>query len=222
MSIVLHSIETCKTIKNQNMKKVLNIISSPRQEASQSNKLGNAIIEKIKTDHPGSEIKTRDLNNFPLPHYNNSHLEAFFTPLENHTEMHKASTKISDELIKELFETDIIVINVPTWNFSIPSVLKAWIDQISRAGITFKYTEKGPVGLLTGKKVYLSIASGAVFSDGPYKAYDFVDPYLRAFLSFMGLTDVTTYRVEGLSVPGVQDTAFEKALSSLETIPELA
>ncbi|MES2763262.1 MAG: NAD(P)H-dependent oxidoreductase [Bacteroidota bacterium] len=200
------------------MKKILNIISSPRGESSYSNKLGNAIIEKIKTDYPESEIVTRDLNKFPFPHYNTSHLEAFFTPPENHTEIHKQSTKLSDEVINELFTADIIVINVPTWNFSVPSVLKAWIDQISRAGITFKYTENGPIGLITGKKVYLSIASGAVFSEGPYKAYDFVEPYLKAFLSFMGLTDVTTYRVEGLSIPVIQDIAFEKALTSIEEI----
>jgi FMN-dependent NADH-azoreductase len=204
------------------MKKILNIISSPREDASYSNKLGSAIIEKIKTEYPGSEITTRDLSNFSIPHYNTSHLDAFFTPLENHTEAQKQSTKLSDELINELFAADIIVINTPMWNFSIPSVLKAWIDQISRAGITFKYTENGPVGLITGKKIYLAIASGAVFSEGPYKAYDFVDPYLKAFLSFMGLTDVTTYRVEGLSIPGIQDTAFEKAIKSIEEVQQLA
>jgi len=197
------------------MKKILNIISSPRGEASFSNKLGNAIIEKIKTEHPGTEIITRDLTKFPFPHYDTSHLEAFFTPKEKHTEIHKQSTKLSDEVINELFETDIIVINVPMWNFSIPSVLKAWIDQISRAGITFKYSEKGPIGLITGKKVYVAIASGAVYSEGQYKANDFIEPYLKALLGFLGMTDLTTYRVEGLSIPGIQDLAFEKALRSI-------
>ena len=204
------------------MKKILNIIASPKGEASYSNKLGNAILEKIKTEYPGSKITTRDLNTSSIPHYNTSHLDAFFTPPENHTETQMQATKLSDELINELFEADIIVINTPIWNFSIPSALKAWVDQISRAGITFKYTENGPVGLITGKKVYVAIASGAVFSEGPYKAYDFVAPYLKAFLSFMGLTDITTYRVEGLSIPGIQDTAFEKAIKSIEEIQQLA
>jgi FMN-dependent NADH-azoreductase len=200
------------------MKKILNVIASPRGEASFSNKLGDALIEKIKTENPGSETLIRDLNRLPMPHYDASHLDAFFTAAEKHTEIQKQATKLSDELIDELFSADIIIINTPIWNFSIPSVLKAWIDQISRAGITFKYTEKGPIGLIAGKKVYLAIASGAVFSEGPYKAYDFVDSYLKAFLSFIGLTDVTTYRVEGLSIPGIKDHAFEKALASIEPI----
>ena len=204
------------------MKKILNIISSPKGEASYSNKLGNAIIEKIKNENPGSEVITKDLSKFPFPHFDASHLEAFFTPAEKQTETHKQSVKLSNEAINELFEADIIVINIPTWNFSIPSVLKAWIDQISRAGMTFKYTETGPVGLITGKKVYVAIASGAVFSEGPYKAYDFVEPYLKALLGFLGLTDVTVYRVEGLSIPGVQDTAFEKAIKSIEEVQQLA
>jgi FMN-dependent NADH-azoreductase len=198
------------------MKKILNIISSPRGEASYSNKLGNAIMEKIGTEYPGSEIITRDLTKSPFPHIDASHLEAFFTPKENHTEKHIQSTKLSDEAINEILEADIIVINVPMWNFSIPSVLKAWVDQISRAGITFKYSEKGPVGLIAGKKIYVAIASGAVYSEGQYKVNDFIESYLKTILGFLGMTDLTVYRVEGLSIPGIQNTAFEKALKSIE------
>jgi FMN-dependent NADH-azoreductase len=95
--------------------------------------------------------------------------------------------------------------------------LKAWIDQIVRAGLTFRYGANGqPEGLIKGKKVYLAIASGGVYSDGPMKAYDFVEPYLRGVLGFLGMTDVSTFRVEGTSVPGIKETALAKGVESVQ------
>lgn len=197
------------------MKKILNVISSPRGEASFSNKLGNAIIERVKKENPGIMVTTRDLNTSQYPHIEASHIEAFFTPAEKRSVENMEAIKQSDEAIKEIMDANIIVINAPMWNFSVPSVLKAWIDHISRAGVTFAYSEKGPVGLVKGKKVYIAIASGGVYSEGPAKAVDFVDPYLKSFLGFLGMTDVTTYRIEGLSIPGVMETALQKALDSV-------
>ncbi|MEP6676825.1 MAG: NAD(P)H-dependent oxidoreductase [Ferruginibacter sp.] len=197
------------------MKKVLNIISSPRGEASYSIKLSNAIVEKIKTAYPGSEVKTHDLTHSPFPHLEESHLTSFFTPKENLSAINKEAIKHSDEAISEINDADIIVIGAPLYNFSIHSTLKAWIDHISRSGITFKYSDKGPEGLVKNKKVYLAIASGGVYSEGPMKAYDFVEPYLKTFLGFIGMTDVTTIRVEGLSIPVVQDNALQKAIDSI-------
>jgi FMN-dependent NADH-azoreductase len=136
--------------------------------------------------------------------------------------MHKKSTELSDEVIKEIFDADIIVINVPMWNFSIPSSLKAYIDQIARAGITFKFGENGPIGLIPDKKVYVAIASGGLYSVEPYKSKDFVVPYLTTVLDFLGLRDITVLRVEGLSLPGIQETAFEKALQSIENLELVA
>jgi FMN-dependent NADH-azoreductase len=95
-------------------------------------------------------------------------------------------------------------------------LLKAWIDHITRAGITFGYGENGPVGKVTGKKVYVAMASGGVYSEGPGKANDFVAPYLKAFLGFLGMTDLSVFRAEGLKVPGVMEHAMEKALASIE------
>ena len=198
------------------MKKILNIISSPRGEFSFSNKLGNALIEKIKTEYPDAEVTTRDLTEHFFPHVHASQLEAFFTPTDKQTDSQKESVRLSNEVINEVFDADIIVINVPTYNFSIPSSVKAWIDQIVRAGITFKYDESGPTGFVTGKKAYVAVSSGAIFSEGPFKANDFVEPYLKTVLGFIGITDMTFFRVEGMGIPGISETAMEKALQSVE------
>ncbi|MDB5025179.1 MAG: azoR [Mucilaginibacter sp.] len=197
------------------MKKILHIISSPRGEASLSIKLGNAIIGKIKTEYPGSTVKESNLVNQQFPHLEEAHLTSFFTPAESRTPANIAAVRHSEEAIQEIKDADIIVIGAPLYNFSIHSALKAWIDHIVRSGITFKYDENGPEGLLKGKKVYIALSSGGIYSDGPMKSLDFVEPYLKHILSFIGLTDITTFRVEGSAIPGLQDTALEKGISSI-------
>jgi len=196
--------------------KILHIISSAKGEASFSIKLGNAIIEKLKAKYPGSIVKEHNLTNTLFPHLEEVHLNAFYTPAETHTPEQAEAIKHSDTAIAELKDADVIVIGVPFYNFSIPSTLKAWIDHISRAGVTFAYTENGPQGLIKDKKVYLAFASGGIYSSGAYAPYDFATPYLKAFLGFLGMTDLTTYRVEGLAVPDLKDTALEKAIASIE------
>ena len=113
-------------------------------------------------------------------------------------------------------EADVLVIGVPMYNFSVPSTLKAWIDHIMRAGVTFKYDEKGPKGLVQGKKVYLAVASGGIYSEGPMKAYDFVTPYLQTVLGFIGLTDITIIRAEGTSIPDKKEFALETAMNRMD------
>ena len=196
--------------------KILHIISSPKGEASFSIKLGNAIIEKLKAKYPGSIVKEHNLTNTPFPHLEEVHLNAFYTPAETHTPELVEAIKHSDTSIAELKDADIIVIGVPFYNFSIPSTLKAWIDHISRAGVTFTHDENGLHGLITGKKVYLAFASGGVYSDGPTASYDFATPYLKSFLGALGMTDLTVYRVEGVAVPALKDSALEKAIESVE------
>ena len=196
--------------------KILHIVSSPRGAASVSIQLGNAVVEKVQAKYPGSTVTTHDLTNKPFPHLEEVHLNAFYTPAENHTPELTEAIKHSDAAIAELKDADVIVIDVPLYNFSIPSTLKAWIDHISRAGITFAYTENGPKGLITDKKVYLALASGGVYSEGAFAPYDFATPYLKGFLGFIGMTDVTLYRAEGLSVPALKDTALEKAIATIE------
>lgn len=197
-------------------KKILNIITSIKGDASFSNKLSNAVLEKLKKEYPASEVKTFDLSKTPLPYLNEVQLSAFYTPEEAHTTDQSESVKLSDDAITDLLEADIIVIGVPMYNFGIPALLKGWIDQVARAGKTFSYDENGPKGLISGKKVFLSVASGAVFSDGPYKSYDFAEPYLRVVLGFLGITDVTTFRVEGTSIPDFADSALPNALAAVE------
>lgn len=194
---------------------ILHIISSPRKAASASIQLGNGIIEKLQAAHPGSTVKVHDLATNPFPHLEEAKLQSFFTPAEGRTSEQQEAAKHSDDAIQEIKDADIIVIGAPLYNFGIPSTLKAWIDHIARAGITFRYTANGPEGLITGKKVYVAMSSGAIYSEGAYAGYDFVAPYLKALLGFLGMTDVTVVRAEGLSLPGVQDTAMQKALDSI-------
>lgn len=197
------------------MKKILNIVSSARGNASNSIRLQQEIIDRLQARYPENEVKVRDLVSKKYPHLEESHLNAFFAPEESDSPEYRLAVSHSEEAIRELEEADIIVIGVPVYNFNIPSALKAWIDHIVRARKTFSYVDGRPQGTIKGKKVYLAIASGGVFSDGPYKPFDFVEPYLRHILGFIGMTDITVYRAEGFSIPGVQDTAMQKGIESI-------
>jgi len=193
---------------------ILHIISSPRKGESYSIKLGNGLVEKLQAANPGSTVKVHDLTNKPFPHLEEAHLQSFFTPAENRTPEQQEAVRHSDEAIAEIQAADVIVIGAPLYNFGIPSTLKAWVDHIARAGVTFRYTANGPEGLIKGKKVYVAVSSGGVYSEGPMASYDFVAPYLKAVLGFLGMTDVTVARVEGVAIPDLQATAIEKGLAS--------
>jgi FMN-dependent NADH-azoreductase len=195
--------------------KILHLISSPRGEASFSIKLGNAIVDKLLEANPGSTVKTHNLVNTPFPHLEEVHLQSFFTPAEQHSPELAAAVKHSDDAIAEILSADTIVIGAPMYNFTIHSALKAWIDHIVRAGKTFNYSENGPKGLVEGKKIHIAISSGNIYSDGPYKAYDFIEPYLRTVLGFLGMTNITVHRAEGVKIPGVQETALQKAIDNI-------
>lgn len=194
---------------------ILEILSSPRGAASYSNQLANGLVEKLVAANPGSTVKLHDLTNKPFPHLEEAHLQSFFTPAESRTPEQQAAVRHSDEAIAELMAADTIVIGAPLYNFGIASTLKAWVDHVARAGITFQYTAAGPEGLVKGKKVYIALSSGGVYSEGPMTSYDFVAPYLKTFLGFIGMTDVTVVRVEGTGVPELQPTALQKALDSV-------
>ncbi|NHA05922.1 FMN-dependent NADH-azoreductase [Mucilaginibacter sp. HC2] len=198
------------------MKHILHLKSSIQGEASYSVKLGHTIVEKIQGKYPDSTLDELNLADIEMPHLNPAVLRAFFIPKDQQTAAEKESIHLSDELVKQLFAADILVIGAPLINFTIHSALKAWIDHITRAGITFGYGENGPVGKVTGKKVYVAMSSGGVYSEGPGKANDFVAPYLKAFLGFLGMTDLTVFRVEGLKVPGVKEHAMKKAIESIK------
>ena len=198
------------------MKKILHLKSSLLGNESYSIKLGNAIIEKIQEKYPESTIEELNLVEMEIPHLSPAVLRTFFIPADELSDEDKASIRFSDGLVQQLLATDIIVIGAPLINFTIHSSLKAWIDHITRAGLTFGYGENGPVGMVTGKKVYVSMSSGGVYSEGPGKANDFVAPYLKAFLGFLGMTDLTVFRAEGLKVLGIKEYAMEKAIESIK------
>jgi FMN-dependent NADH-azoreductase len=198
------------------MKNILVIESSSRGSESMSGKLTQAIVEKLKAAHPGVRVKARNLGKEPFPHLDESRLASFFAPPEKHTSHEKETLRLSDQAISELIEADAIVIGVPIYNFSIPSALKTWIDHVARAGHTFKYGANGsPEGMVIGKKVYLAIASGGIYSEGPMKAFDFAEPYLKAVLGFLGMTDIHTFRAEGNAIPNIKETALSKAIESV-------
>ncbi|MEA5257501.1 NAD(P)H-dependent oxidoreductase [Arcicella aquatica] len=198
------------------MKRILHLKSSLLGKESYSIKLGNAIVEKIQEKYPDNELEELNLVDFEIPHLSPTVLRTFFIPKDQLNEEEKEAISLSDRLVKQLFAADIIVIGAPLINFTIHTSLKAWIDHITRAGITFGYNADGPVGMVTGKKVYVAMSSGGIYSEGPGKANDFVAPYLSAFLGCLGMTDLTVYRAEGLKVPNVKDFAMAKALDSIK------
>jgi len=198
------------------MSKILHIISSPRGEASNSIKLAEAIIERLQLNYPSAALHTKDLTKAPFPHLEEVHLNAFLTPVEQHSEEHREAIRHSNLAIEELMNSDFIVIGAPMYNFGISSTLKAWFDHIARAGITFKYTQQGPVGLLTGKKVFLAITTGGIYSSGEGVGNDFLTPYLKFMLAFIGITDITVCRAEGFAIAEMRDNALEKAIGKIQ------
>lgn len=197
------------------MSTILHIISSPRGDASNSIKLGNAIVEQLKAKNPGASVQVKDLTQSPFPHLEEVHLNAFHTPITQHSAADKEAILHSNQAIEEIFQADILVIGAPMYNFGLSSTLKAWFDHIARAGITFKYTNHGPEGLILGKKVYLAICTGGIYSSEENERTDYLTPYLSFMLNFLGMDDVTVFRAEGFSIKQFQGTALEKAIDSI-------
>jgi FMN-dependent NADH-azoreductase len=198
------------------MKKILHVISSPKGNESYSVKLGKAIIDRIIAKFPDSIVMERILVNDNPPPLNVSHINAFFKPIEHREPTDYQVLKYSDMLLEEVCTADFLVIGAPMYNFGIHSSLKAWIDLIVRVGVTFKYKEDGPVGLLTGKTAYLAAASGSFYSDGHMQALDFVVPYLKAILGFIGVSDVRVFRMEGTVRPNFQSQDYPKVIAAIE------
>ena len=200
------------------MSSILLLTSSPRAE-SLSTPIAVDLAEKLKSQNPGSLVVRRDLATNPLPHIDDLFTGAIRKPAEARTAEEIAAIKTSDELVNELFAADTIVISTGLINFNIYSSLKTWIDNVARAGVTFKYTESGPVGLLTGKKVYVVLASGGVYSQGPAAPLNHAVPYLKSVLGFLGITDVETIYVEGLAFgPEAAEKAIGAAKSRVQEI----
>lgn len=193
---------------------ILHITSSPRGEASYSNRVAAQVIAELKSRANGATVTTRDLARNPLPHIDDDFVAATKSAAGPQTDAQRAQLATSDKLVDELLAADMVVIAAPMINFTIPSNLKTWIDYVARAGRTFSYTEKGPQGLVTGKQVILVVARGGVYSDKP--AYDFQVPYLKNVLAFLGMTDVEVIEVEGTAFgPEVAEKAVAAATAKL-------
>ena len=176
---------------------ILQINSSARSTGSESTRLADAIVAKLQAANPGATVARRDLAAVPHPVLDEAALQALFTPADQRSVEQAARVALDDALIAQVQAADAIVIGSPMYNFGITVQLKAWFDAIARAGVTFKYGATGPVGLVTGKKVYVAIARGGLHRDGPS---DTQLPHLKMFLSFLGMTDVQFVYAEGLGM----------------------
>jgi FMN-dependent NADH-azoreductase len=179
--------------------KILRIDASSRTEGSYSREIGDAVVAALLAESPDASVHLRDLAREPLEHIRNETIAGYYTSAEQMSDSLRAATALSDAVIKEVREADVLVISTPMYNFSIPSALKAWIDQLVRIGQTFAYDGKSFTGLLRGKRAIVAVAYGAggYTNNGPFAAADFAAPYLKFLLRFLGITDVIVVPMEG-------------------------
>ena len=173
---------------------ILQIKSSILGGASQSSRLADEFVALLSQQHPEAKLIQRDLAAEPVPHLDGARAGAFFAKPEERTPGQREVIAYSDALIDELRRADVLVLGLPMYNFGVPSQLKAWFDHLARAGETFKYTEKGPVGLLAGKKAYVFAARGGLYGDDHSQTQ-----FVRQFLGFIGITDVEVIHIEGVA-----------------------
>ncbi len=173
------------------------LTSSALGGASISNRLVREAVDRLRRQHPGLRVVTRDLGANPIPHLSFDSAAALRTEPAN--EAQAAARALSDQLVAELNAADIVVIGAPMYNFGIASTLKAWFDHVLRAGVTFRYTQAGPEGLLAGKRAIVVLTRGGLYSEGPAQAMDSQEPHLRTLLGFIGITDVAVVRAERLA-----------------------
>lgn len=198
------------------MSQVLVIESSARQQDSVSRALTAQFITQWQAAHPADHIQVRDLARDPVPHLDSTLLGGWMTPGDQQSEAEKAALARSNELTQELLAADVLVLAAPMYNFAIPSTLKAWLDHVLRAGMTFKYTETGPQGLLTGKRAFVLTARGGVYAGSPL---DHQEPYLRQALAFIGIHEVEFIHAEGLNMGGeFQEKGLARAKAQLAQV----
>jgi FMN-dependent NADH-azoreductase len=192
------------------MNNILHIDASGRGQASVSRKLSQALIEMLDDGH--STVSYRDVSQ-GLPFIDEMMIGAYFTPEADRSDQQNHSIALSNTIVDELVASDIVVVGTPMYNFSAPAGLKAWADLAARVGETFQYSENGPVGLLKNKKAYVVVATGGSEIDSEI---DFLTPWLRHFLGFIGISDVEFIKAEALNRNG--DDAIQSAISSIAAI----
>jgi FMN-dependent NADH-azoreductase len=176
---------------------ILNVRSSATGGASVSNQLADRFLDTLRAAHPNATVTVRDVGARPLPHLTAETVGAIRGTAVSAAE--QAALVLSDALVAELAAADLVVIGSPMYNFGMSSTLKAWFDHVLRAGLTFRYSEAGPEGLMTGKKAIVIQSRAGLYSEGPAAVMDGQEPHLRILLGFMGITDVTYVRAEKLA-----------------------
>jgi FMN-dependent NADH-azoreductase len=197
-------------------KTLLQLSSSLNSAGGHSTRLADGFVASWQAANPGADVIVRDLAADPVPHLTAERFGAFLAQAEDRSAEQKTVVAFSDRLIDELKNADVIVLGLPMYNFGVPSTLKAYFDHVARAGVTFKYTEAGPVGLLTGKKAYVLAARGGIYAGTPK---DTQTQYVRDFLGFLGIADVEFVYAEGLAMgDATREAALENARQQIEAL----
>jgi len=200
------------------MTHLLAITSSPKAEGSVSNALIQDFIENLTTASPETNVTRRDVGLSPPPHLDGAIIGSIYTPPDQRDENAQQLIALSDTLVEELEAADVIIIGAPMHNFGLPSGLKTWIDHVARVGRTFAYGEDGPKGMLRDKKVFVLGARGGNYApESPAHGMDFVTPYLKTVLGFIGLDDVTFINAEGVASNSDGITLAHEAVKSAVT-----
>ncbi len=197
------------------MSNLLHIKSSIFGDNGQSSQLAARYIKQWQAARPDSRVTVRDLTAAPIPHLDGEIVGAFFTPAEARSHAQQAQVALSGRLIDEIRQADEIVLGLPMYNFGIPSQMKAYFDQLARAGVTFKYTEQGPVGLLADKPVRVFATRGGLYKDS---GADNQVPFVQQFLAFIGLHDVQVIYAEGLNMDALKEQALDRAHSEVDAL----
>jgi len=190
---------------------ILQINSSARVDGSQSTRLASTIVDRLRETNSQATLTVRDLARTPHPVLDESGLAALFTSADQRTPEQAVRVAQDDALIAEIQAADVVVLGVPMYNFGVSAQLKNWIDAVSRAQVTFRYTDKGPEGLLKGKKVYVALTRGGLYRNTPA---DSQVPYLKTVFGFLGMSEVQFVYAEGLAMGAAAE---QKALASAQT-----
>lgn len=183
---------------------VLQVNTSARIEGSVSTRLADEVVARILMSDPGAVHVVRDLSRHPHPALDEATLQALLSEPSRRTPEQAARMALDDRLIAEVQAADVVIIGAPMYNFGVSAQLKNWIDAIARAGVTFRYTDRGAEGLLKGKKVIVVLTRGGRYRD---TAADSQVPYLKTVLGFLGMTDVQFVYAEGLAMGAEAEAA---------------
>lgn len=177
--------------------KILQVNASARTLGSNSTRLADGITARLLALYPGAQLVRRDLASEPQPLLDEAAMQALATPAERRTPEQAARVAADDAVIAQVRQADVIVLGVPMYNFGVSTQLKSWIDALTRAGVTFRYTDRGPEGLLQGKKAYVALARGGLYRD---TQADLQVPWLKKVLGFVGIDEVEFIYAEGLAM----------------------